>query len=142
MHRFSTPQTRPQGCMFPRGMPEPGSQNVETTLAGTSQSKCYLASTATSVRLKSPRCTFQFQQTNIPTGHARPAPLCKSTCFCGQKSFHFFICLPICLMVCRENTHSGWSLEALLKEQSLQNKCASETRAVEEFATSTLSDLS
>lgn len=124
--------TRPQTCMFPGDLPESGSQNVETTLAGTSQSKCFLASTGTSLRLKCLHCMFQFQQTSIPTKRAQPAPLCRSTCLRGEKMFHFFIRLPICLMARREDSHSGCHLEALLKEQSLQNKHISETRTVGE----------
>lgn len=72
--------------MFPKGVPEPSSQEVETTLAGMSHSKCYLA-TRTSVILKCLHWTFQCQQTNIPIKHAQPAPCCKSTCFCGQNFF-------------------------------------------------------
>lgn len=79
--------------MFPRGVPEPGRQDIETTLAGMSQSKCYLALTGTSMKLKCLHWTFQFQRTDIPTKHGQPAPCCKSTCFCGQKlspHFHLF----------------------------------------------------
>lgn len=79
--------------MLPRGVPEPGRQDIETTLAGMFQSKYYLALTGTSMKLKCLHWTFQFQWTDIPTKHGQPAPRCKSTCFCGQKlspRFHLF----------------------------------------------------
>lgn len=79
--------------MFPKGVPEPSSQEVETTLAGMSQSKCYLA-TRTSMKLKCLHWTFQCQQTNIPIKHAQPVPCCKSACFCGQNFFLHFHLFP------------------------------------------------
>lgn len=132
--------------MFPRGVPELGSQGVETTLAGMSQSKCYLASTGAAMKLKCLHWTFQFQQTDIPTSTNQHS---NKTCpassmlqvYMGKNCFFIFICFPICLMTCRTDTHSGWHLEDLLEEQLLQNKCTSNQSCWGTFATSTQSIL-
>lgn len=116
--------TRTQSGILPRHVPEPGSKDIQTTLAGMYQSICYLASTKTSMKSKCLHRTLQ--QTDIPTKHGQPAPCCKSTCFCGQKLLNFHL-LPNRFdgLQRGHQTESGWHLEDQLKKQSLQNKCTS-----------------
>lgn len=101
---------------FPRGMWETGSQEVETTLAGMSENKRFPLEhqwnwNASTEDFKFNKPTFQ---QNMPGQLHAATPYA----FVGKNWCFIFIRFLVCLMACREDAHSGWHLENLLRAVS------------------------